>query len=153
MNDTIGKFFNFQGRIGRLTYFLYTIVLVASIFVLCLLAMIPLLYCAVNDQRPYALVFVFTIGAICSIGIAGLVSSLSIIFRRLHDLNLSGCWIFAIWVWSLVVAFVNYQLFGSTGNFFFKLLCYLPSVILLFIKGTNGPNTYGKDPLLEQEAE
>ena len=46
--------------------------------------------------------------------------------RRLHDLNRNGLWLLLT-----LVPLVNF--------FFFICLC--------FVKGTNGPNQYGPDPL------
>lgn len=61
------------------------------------------------------------------VGLAIIAGSISLTVKRLHDLNKGG--LFAL---ILLVPIVN---------FFFELY-------LLFVKGTDGQNEYGEDPLM-----
>lgn len=54
------------------------------------------------------------------------IAGTSIVVRRLHDLNKSGWWYFG----SLIPIYNIYL-----------------SILLMFIKGTDGSNDYGNDPL------
>lgn len=55
-----------------------------------------------------------------------LVSLISVSVRRLHDIELSG--------WFVLLNFV-------------PVINFILELVLLFKKGTDGPNIYGKDPL------
>jgi uncharacterized membrane protein YhaH (DUF805 family) len=73
---------------------------------------------------------VIKLGALASlVSLAGLVVSSFITVKRFHDLNRPG-WHY----WLLLIPFYNLYL----------------AIILLFKKGTAGPNTYGPDPLGSQ---
>lgn len=79
-----------------------------------------------------------------------LLVQLSIMVRRMHDLNWSGIWLLIIvpvYLFSIstVESTRNDPLlaFASVG----VLLILLVSAFLGFKKGTNGANKYGQDPL------
>ena len=84
----------------------------------------------------YALVFsIITIAAAVCI----LFFYLSILWRRLHDINLPGP--LALIVIGVAAAS---ELGGMTA---LSALVYIMGIMLLFIRGTKGPNKYGPDPL------
>lgn len=59
-------------------------------------------------------------------------ASLAVTIRRFHDLNLSG-WIYAILLVAGFIPLVN-------------LVVALALLIMMCVKGTDGPNKYGEDP-------
>lgn len=82
--------------------------------------------------------------------ISVLFVQLSIMVRRMHDMNWSGIWLLIIipiylFSYSTVETTRDDDLlvFASIG----VLLILLISVFLAFKKGTNGSNKYGSDPL------
>ncbi|WP_416390159.1 DUF805 domain-containing protein [Tepidibacter hydrothermalis] len=77
-----------------------------------------------NDDNVFLLIFVGLLF------IAYLVFAICLMIQRLHDLNRSGIHIFLFMV--------------PIYNIYLKFL-------ILFGKGTNGPNKYGEDPLAFKE--
>lgn len=75
---------------------------------------------------------------------------LSIMVRRMHDLNWSGIWLLVVvpvYLFSISTVETTRDdalfLFATIG----VLLILLVSVFLAFKKGTDGPNKHGADPL------
>ena len=66
--------------------------------------------------------------------------TLPIIVRRLHDINLSGWWI-------LSCSILFYVLFYIKQFYIVSILGTIFLLILIFKKGTKGPNRFGEDPL------
>lgn len=60
------------------------------------------------------------------IGIIYAILTLPFSVRRLHDLDKSGWW--------MVLCLI-------------PIICIIPNVYIGFVKGTDGPNQYGPDPL------
>lgn len=108
------KYFNFQSRLNRKRYILRSIILsIVSGLLAGILAVL---------LGGSELSFV-----VCAaISIAGFVAELSLIVRRLHDLNHSGLF----WLLS-----------------FIPLVNFFLAIYLIFFKGTDGENRYGPDPL------
>jgi uncharacterized membrane protein YhaH (DUF805 family) len=59
-------------------------------------------------------------------------ASLAVTVRRFHDLNLSG-WIYVLFIVLGFIPFVN-------------LLSFIALVVMMCLRGTQGPNKYGEDP-------
>jgi uncharacterized membrane protein YhaH (DUF805 family) len=117
MNEVIKKFFSFEDRISRMQFFLYS---------LCLIPLYIFSYIISLDSTYTALAFCFLISTIC------IVSSISLSVRRLNDLNLSG--------WLVLIQYI----------YFIPVIKYFAIVfwlILMFVPGTFGGNSYGDDPL------
>lgn len=108
----------FEGRMGRMEYFL-TQLLLSLIFLLATVAFLAILFFSAG---PGWGVFV---GAILIFGALGLLSlpfSLGITVRRLHDVGASG--------WFVLLTFV-------------PMVNFIMWVALLFIPGNVGANAYG----------
>ena len=60
------------------------------------------------------------------------VASLAVTVRRFHDLNLSG-WIYLVFLVLGAVPFVN-------------ILSSIALLVMMCLRGTQGPNKYGEDP-------
>ncbi len=80
-----------------------------------------------------------------------LYNLLALLWKRLHDQNRSGLWLFAPLLLSMI-AFVAYILDASTIVLVTLLTLALLILIwllaeTLFLRGTSGPNKYGPDPL------
>lgn len=113
-------FFTFKGRLNRQSYIFRGLFLGLVNLIVDALISWPV---NVNDPGAldYMLIFV-SIG----INVTFFVGSLAIAARRLHDLDTSGWWLLLS-----LVPVVNIG-FG---------------IYILFMKGTQGPNKYGADPL------
>lgn len=78
--------------------------------------------------------------------------------KRLHDINKPTVWAVALVVLDFISGFVmgfGESFVGGAGSFNTVLLVlaipFVPRIILLCIKGTDGPNQYGPDPLALDE--
>lgn len=60
------------------------------------------------------------------------VASVAVTVRRFHDLNLSG-WLYLLALALNFIPFVNF-------------LVWIAVLVLMCLKGTDGPNKYGEDP-------
>ena len=67
--------------------------------------------------------------------------------KRLHDLGWNG-WLAALLI---VNEFGHYLIKSDTLSIAFGLLVMVLSLFLLFRKGDEGANKYGKDPLMKYE--
>lgn len=111
-------FFTSAGRLNRKSY------IYRSIFLSLVLGIIQLiLELATAAIEALELLFAVMILVLC---IFGFVASIMMLARRLHDLDKSGWWMLLLFVPLVNILFYIY---------------------ILFFKGTEGPNQYGKDPL------
>lgn len=111
-------FFTSKGRLNRKSY------IYRSIFLSLVLSVIQaVLTFASNTIGALELLFAVLL---LVLGIFGVVASIMMLARRLHDLDKSGWWMLLLCV--------------PLVNLFFAIYFY-------FFKGTEGPNQYGDDPL------
>lgn len=111
-------FFTSKGRLNRKSY------IYRSIFLSLVLSVIQaVLTFASNTIGALELLFAVLL---LVLGIFGVVASIMMLARRLHDLDKSGWWMLLLCV--------------PLINLFFAIYFY-------FFKGTEGPNQYGDDPL------
>lgn len=113
-------FFAFNGRLNRKAYWYRAIVLS---LVLLIFAIILETALEISDTNVlgYPFVMVAFVGTLCSY-----VGLWCLCVRRMHDLDKSGWWLLLF-----CLPLVNIGL----------------SILICFIKGTEGPNRYGEDPL------
>lgn len=111
-------FFTSKGRLNRKSYIYRSIFLSLVLFVVQ-----GVLTFASNTIGALELLFAVLL---LVLGIFGVVASIMMLARRLHDLDLSGWWMLLLCV--------------PLINLFFAIYIY-------FFKGTEGPNQYGEDPL------
>ena len=110
--DVQRLFFSLNGRLNRKPYFFGNLAL----------GVISAIFKAIQDNSDGALISILTfVVAICVV-----VGSISLIVKRLHDLDKNG-----LFVLISLIPLVN-ALFG---------------LYLLLAKGTDGPNRFGEDPL------
>ncbi len=108
------KYFCFHGRLNRKRYILRSLVVgIVSGF-------LAGLFTALMGDPGMA----FVVSGLFSV--AGFAAEISLVVRRLHDLNHTGL----LWLLSFIPVI----------NFFL-------AIYLLFFKGTEGENQYGPDPL------
>jgi uncharacterized membrane protein YhaH (DUF805 family) len=144
--------FSFDGRIGRRTYWLALLALIAAVLVL---TFAPFLLG--NEE------WVFLILALTSqfIWLLSLWPLLAVGSKRLHDRNKNGWWLLVYWLlpFVLICGGLSIILFddprtGRSGDFstgailiFASLLPALWGIVELgILPGTKGANLYGPDP-------
>jgi len=144
--------FSFDGRIGRRTYWLALLALIAAVLVL---TFAPFLLG--NEE------WVFLILALTSqfIWLLSLWPLLAVGSKRLHDRNKNSWWLLVFWLvpFALICGGFSIILFddartGRTGDFatgsiliFASLLPALWGIVELgILPGTKGANLYGPDP-------
>ena len=112
-------YFSFEGRLNRKPYIIRSFIIFAAMFILFVLS-----YILFGNEYGYS----STPEDICDtlVVLAAIVANLSISVRRLHDLNKTG--------WLFLLTFV-------------PVLNVALEIYMLFVKGTEGPNQYGPDPL------
>ncbi len=167
MSDLKSTFFTFDGRLNRWKFFKYNAILwiIGAVLQAIAAAMFPSVVTTATTTQNVPGVMGVILGVW---GLVTAVASISLACRRLHDLNCSGWWqllpigailifIFAVVGISIftgvvseggsqqiVGAFLGSFLLGWLALFIFNL-GYM--IFLYCIKGTEGPNKYGEDPL------
>lgn len=114
------KIFTVQGRLNRLPYIKYVIVLTVISFILNFIVSTAAALLTGNAEGTLAKILSVIVTLPLSLG------SIMIAIRRLHDLNRSG--------WFLLAGII-------------PVLNVILVIYMLFFKGTDGANKYGADPL------
>jgi uncharacterized membrane protein YhaH (DUF805 family) len=128
------KYATFSGRASRSEYWWFMLTVIA-VLVLPGLGFSVAQSLGVPVDAGYLANAVVTVGSIffAIFGLAILIPSLAVTVRRFHDINLSGWWYLGL----VLATFVPVVGFLATlANFGIPVL-----------KGTQGPNRFGPDPL------
>lgn len=151
------RFFSFDGRLNRWEYFkrvlqLWLISIVINLVFGSVLGVSTIAdSCGGMFGYSHSLISYFW-------GLISTVSAISLIARRLHDLNLSGWWqlifvvpfsfvVLPILLFSMGLMAMGFGLSGMISIFLVALISIGFNLYVLFGKGTTGPNDYGPDPL------
>jgi uncharacterized membrane protein YhaH (DUF805 family) len=144
--------FSFDGRIGRLTYWLATLAVIIAVTVL---TVAPFL---IPSEDAAVLMIALTSQLIW---LLSLWPMLALGSKRLHDRNKNGWWLLVFWVLpfalfsvGLSIALFNDPSTGRSGDLptaSILILASLPPALwgiveLGILPGTRGPNLYGADP-------
>jgi uncharacterized membrane protein YhaH (DUF805 family) len=124
----------FEGRIGRGSYFFRFILVNFGIFAV----MDRMIMRGIQQHWQAALILVIPL----------IIYLITIIVRRLHDLDKSGWVLLAplILVFLLALGLLDFG-YGLEGPCFVIIVILIFSLYLLIVKGTEGPNSFGLDPL------
>lgn len=138
--------FDWKGRSGRLQF------LVQKLFImLCMgFVMSPVFYRAwfVTGYQDMPLVDIMqqlpqmVVGGMMVGTIAVFIMDTLLYFRRLHDFNMSGLWVVAVW---LVAMNFGVMAAASAGvvAILYNMLSYLPDVFLVIKQGDKKDNRFG----------
>lgn len=120
------RYFDFEGRSRRAEYWWVSLFHLILFTFLLVLAFLP---GSINYEtgEPGPIYFLL-VGIVALYSLGTVIPGLALIVRRLHDVNLSG--------WLLLALFV------PLVNFF----AWIGLFIVCLIPGTVGPNKYGLDP-------
>jgi uncharacterized membrane protein YhaH (DUF805 family) len=122
----MNSLFSVQGRHNRAKYFWRTLVIGMSVNIVAFVVAFLLRGIMGENAEPAALLISYILG------LAGAVVVAFEAVKRLHDLERPGAH-----YWLLLIPFYNIYL----------------AVVLLFKRGTSGPNRYGDDPLAAPQGE
>ena len=143
-------FFSFRGRINRARYWAFVgIVLLAVAFIAIVIWAVATSGSEMADTIVGSIIVVTTLPY--------LISSFAIQTKRLHDRDKSAWWL--VWFYFLPAALAGFveAMVGDEAIAALVGLLPLPMYIWGFVetgclKGTDGPNRYGADPLDGTEA-
>ncbi len=163
----LSTLFSFSGRIPRKTFWLAMLALLVIILAIYAAAISVLGFPAMNPNQPpdfsHPIFKVYGVVTLLSIWPA-----LAIYVKRLHDRNMSGWWIVAGYLLMLIpfgLMFMNPAMMAGMqagqmpsgagvmmavmmGAYLVASLLFLWLFIVTgFLRGTNGPNRFGPDPL------
>jgi len=144
----------FSGRVGRLRYFLGTLLVPLATVIIFLLMCggVNVFIEHFSSKTLTAAIGLLIIPITLALLFLYVVSPLSFVVRRFHDLNFSGWWLLAVWAWMGAIIVTVGVLFDDNHTAWvlpFYFLAMVPGLILLFKRGTKGDNKYGQDPLSE----
>jgi len=128
------KFFSTKGRLNRKRYFLRGLALALPNFLGFFL-----IFLADAKTTPDNNIFVLWGLLGFAIVLVGMISSVTLLIRRLHDLDKSGWWAVPLWILSIISWTPRFQILSIVSAPFF--------LYILFKRGTIGSNQYGLDPL------
>jgi uncharacterized membrane protein YhaH (DUF805 family) len=137
--------FSWSGRLGRLAYFGYSILLLTVLVVLGLILLLPLRNAAEGQGVGIAIVVI--------LGVMGIAGGFCLAAKRLHDLDLSAWhYVWMVFVPALFNGFgaafkqLGMTLPGLLTSLLGALISVLVGLYLLFWPGTEGSNRYGERP-------
>lgn len=138
MNQIIHHLFIPKGRIGRLQYFLFGLILVAITRFIFELANNNAFMKDITIANHLFLVIVLIISS---------YSAVVLVIKRLHDLEYNGwasIFLFLPYLWLSVAPIIIPSDFILPSFLIFLIVSAVESFIFLFCKGTNGVNKYGQ---------
>lgn len=152
-------FFSFEGRISRRTYWIALAVVIAVNFAL-LGAAAQLLGVSYESLLEGT-----KTGSAINLAVTLLLlwPSLAYMSKRLHDRNRPGIWAAVLYALVILADIVDIAGLGGTADEPSALVLAILAPVLIiglwlfvelgFLKGTQGPNEYGPDPLGETQAD
>lgn len=128
INGFTRKYFSFSGRANRTEYWILT-TFVAT------LKSIPEFnhFVLGNALQSYHVLELFY----SLVSILLIIPSISVVVRRLHDINLSG-------YWSLIIVLIGVSI--TKFHYLISAIILVIFITLMCLKGTEGPNPYGESP-------
>lgn len=126
----------FSGRLRRLSYFGWGVLLNIITGVFSVIVTMMAEESTMTDNAALVLGIISIVVVVCI-----LFFYLSILWRRLHDINLPGPLGFIVIGIAAASEIPGLQMLG--------ILVFVIGIMLLFARGTKGPNRYGPDPLGE----
>ena len=126
------KYVTFSGRAARSEYWyfvLFYMIVIMAIYALFMVAGgMRALQTGDFSAFHYLLIVVYVV-----VALGVFLPSISVLVRRFHDRNMSGWWVLGFMLLSAVP--------------FVGILVSIGMLVLLCLKGTDGENKYGDDPL------
>jgi len=128
---------SFEGRINRQPYWIGALVLVGALIVINLVLILLAGFAG--------LIIVYIISLLV------IYPSLAMMIKRFHDRNKSGWWSLIFYIPAIINGVISASAPDSSLTMITGLITLVVSIWFLvelgFLKGTDGPNDYGPDPL------
>jgi len=118
------KYADFHGRASRSEFWWF------QLFIWVIYAIDATVQAGFN---PYGILPVIGFVLIGLFTLATIIPGLAVAARRLHDLNYSGWWVAALYI--------------GSGIPYIGGVVAIIAIIIMGLKGTNGANRFGSDPL------
>ena len=144
--------FNFSGRSRRKEFWLFTILSVMIFSVIFFVTFFVISMFLHVTSVPHSLNLSYILLGITALlaFIMYTITCLSLMFRRLHDVNMSGIWA----ILSIIATIINSTFFDYLDKGVIFIIIYVISiilniyisVILLFFNSNPGSNKYGSNP-------
>lgn len=152
--DWVNFFFSFKGRFNRARYWGATGIFALVTIAFVVLAILTLPPPADWSPEDSALILLFVVAFAAAIPL--FISSLAIAVKRLHDRDRSGHWLWLFYFASPLLSAIAEV--SKVGGPVFLLAAVVLSPLAFglsiwgfveigILKGTNGPNRFGDDPL------
>jgi len=147
------KYVTFSGRAPRSEYwwfYLFNVLINIAIYVLGFFFVGAAIFTGDPSQAGGiggAGAIIFSIITII-VGLGLILPNIAVLVRRFHDRNISGWYILG----GIIVGFLSLVLLGSIGGLVFLALC-IAAFVITVLKGTDGPNNFGPDPLRASDAD
>ena len=132
------KYATFSGRTSRSEFWWFYLFFIILMIVAGLIAVSGFALATMSTTPLIALSVIAGL-----IYLAFLIPFFAVTVRRFHDRNLSGWWYGLVFVFNLLpnVAPDNVPLLAVSG------IAAIASIVICCLKGTQGPNKFGPDPL------
>jgi uncharacterized membrane protein YhaH (DUF805 family) len=136
--------FSFQGRINRAKYWLVALVSIVALII------IGVLIASLTTLGGAGALIAIVIGIVCYVGLVW--AGLAVAIKRLHDRNKSGWWLLLFYIVPAVLngvakALIPDSVAGALLTLIGGIIGIWAFVELGCLRGTDGPNQYGTDPL------
>lgn len=142
--------FSFQGRINRARYWSVLLIYLAILIVCLVLAFVGF---GVSSATPSAsaLVSYLLIAIFAIAGLLAMWSSIAASIKRLHDRDQSGWWMLVFWGVGTIVSLLQETAAMPSSKVILGIGSFAVTVWIIVelgcLRGTQGPNRFGPDPL------
>ena len=139
--------FSFQGRLNRAKYWSAALIYLA-VSIVCFV-IVPGISSAISSTgvlNSYLLVAIFVI-----VGLLMIWSSIAVGIKRLHDRDQSGWWMLVFWGVNTIVSLLQKAAATPSSKIILDIGSLAVTVWVIVelgcLRGTQGPNRFGSDPL------
>lgn len=143
-------FTSFSGRINRKPYWICTLIILGAILLIGVVG--GFLLAAGGGEGGMGFVIL-----VVAMTIATIYPALAVTVKRLHDRNKSAWWLIPFYLLPGALDGIGTAIGGEEGLLPLSLASMALGIWALvelgFLKGTQGPNEYGPDPLGAQQAD
>jgi uncharacterized membrane protein YhaH (DUF805 family) len=139
--------FSFQGRLNRAKYWSAALIYLAvSIVCFVIGPGISSAISSIGVLNSYLLVAIFVI-----VGLLMIWSSIAVGIKRLHDRDQSGWWMLVFWGVNTIVSLLQKAAATPSSKIILDIGSLAVTVWVIVelgcLRGTQGPNRFGSDPL------
>lgn len=142
--------FSFQGRVNRAKYWLVALIYLA-VFIVCFVLTFIGLGISSAISSTGALVSYLLVAILVIVSLLAIWSSIAVGIKRLHDRDQSGWWMLVFWGVSTIVSLLQEAATTPSSKFILGIGSLAVTVWIIVelgcLRGTQGPNRFGSDPL------